>query len=72
MISMALSAKDHTVSGETFQVWHCGKCTARFTQNVPGKDSIGAYYQAESYVSHTDTKEGFINSLYQQEMERVR
>jgi len=59
-----LHAKDNTVSGEIFEIWHCGACTARFTQNIPASGEIGRYYQAEAYVSHTDTKKGLVNRLY--------
>jgi len=59
-----LQVKDHTVSQEIFAVWHCSTCTVRFTQQVPAEDAIGKYYQAEAYVSHTDSKKGLINSLY--------
>ncbi len=59
-----LSAKDHTVSQQIFSIWHCNACTARFTQDVPEQDAIGAYYASENYISHSDTKKGIINSLY--------
>jgi 2-polyprenyl-3-methyl-5-hydroxy-6-metoxy-1,4-benzoquinol methylase len=64
-ISFALSAKDHTVSGESFDIWHCNHCTLRFTQDVPDEDSIGRYYQSENYISHSDTSKGLVNRLYQ-------
>ncbi len=60
----ALSAKDHTVSGEIFEIWHCDDCTMRFTQKVPGAFAIGPYYQSANYVSHSDTEKGLINRLY--------
>jgi SAM-dependent methyltransferase len=60
----ALSAKDYTVSGEIFEIWHCEDCTARFTQNIPVASSIGPYYQSVNYVSHSDTEKGLINRLY--------
>lgn len=60
----ALSAKDYTVSGERFEIWHCEDCTLRFTQNAPNFNSIGQYYQSDNYVSHSDTTRGFINQLY--------
>lgn len=63
-IHPALEAKDYTVSGETFAIWHCDGCTARFTQDVPGKEGIGPYYQSDAYISHSDTKEGLVNRLY--------
>lgn len=59
-----LQVKDHTVSKEVFSIWHCSNCTARFTQDVPVAAEIGKYYQAEAYVSHTDTKKGLVNRLY--------
>jgi SAM-dependent methyltransferase len=63
-ISKVFSCKDETVSNEFFEIWQCSVCTLRFTQNVPGEQAIGAYYQSSDYVSHTDTKKGLINSLY--------
>ena len=59
-----LNAVDHTVSNETFAIWHCDDCTLRFTQDVPNQDAIGAYYQSDNYISHSDSKEGLINKLY--------
>jgi 2-polyprenyl-3-methyl-5-hydroxy-6-metoxy-1,4-benzoquinol methylase len=59
-----LTAKDYTVSQKEFAVWHCNNCTVRFTQDVPEQDAIGPYYQSDSYISHSDTKKGFINTLY--------
>ncbi len=63
-IQPALEAKDHTVSQETFPIWHCNACSARFTQDVPGQENIGAYYASAGYISHSDTREGIINNLY--------
>ncbi len=63
-IQPKLSAKDHTVSQNEFPIWHCNACTARFTQDVPAQDAIGAYYASENYISHSDSRKGFINSLY--------
>lgn len=59
-----LSAKDHTVSNEIFEIWHCDDCTNRFTQSVPDASHIGPYYQSAAYVSHSDTQKGFVNRLY--------
>lgn len=63
-ISQVLSAKDHTVSGETFAIWECAACTARFTQDVPDAAEIGRYYRSENYISHTNTRRGLVNKLY--------
>lgn len=63
-IAPVLNAKDYTVSGEIFSIWHCSNCTHRFTQEVPGEETIGKYYQSTDYISHSDTKKGIINALY--------
>lgn len=65
-IEPELKAIDHTVSKEEFSVWHCNNCTARFTQDVPAQNDIGEYYASADYISHSDTKEGIINTLYHQ------
>jgi len=70
-IHQQLSAKDYTVSGELFSIWHCNNCTARFTQDVPEQDAIGPYYASDAYISHSDTKEGFVNSLYHKVRKRT-
>jgi len=64
-IKIVISAKDYTVSKEIFQIAECSVCSLRFTQDVPGKDSIGPYYKSEEYISHTNTSKGLINRLYQ-------
>ncbi|MDQ6814868.1 MAG: class I SAM-dependent methyltransferase [Bacteroidota bacterium] len=63
-ISKVFTCKDYTVSQEQFDVYKCSTCTFRFTQNVPAANYIGSYYQSDQYVSHSDTKEGFINKAY--------
>lgn len=64
LIQAQLSAKDHTVSQKEFSIWHCNSCTARFTQDIPEQDGIGAFYASDNYISHSDTKKGIINNLY--------
>ena len=64
LIGKLYVAKDFTVSGELFEVWRCNSCSCGFTQDVPDASTIGPYYAAESYVSHTDSSKGFINSVY--------
>ncbi len=63
-IAPQFTAKDYTVSKENFSIWHCQSCTLRFTQDVPAQHNIGPYYKSDSYISHSDTKKGFINTLY--------
>lgn len=63
--SNKLTVKDYTVSGETFDLVECTACGFRFTQNPPSQDQIGRYYQSETYISHTDSKKGIFNIIYQ-------
>lgn len=63
-IQKFLTATDHTVSNEPFEIWQCANCSLRFTQNIPGQDDIGRYYQSEEYISHTETSKGIVNRLY--------
>jgi SAM-dependent methyltransferase len=58
------SATDHTVSQETFEIWECGRCGLRFTQDVPDAAVIGPYYRSEKYISHSNTSRGLVNRLY--------
>ncbi|HUR64754.1 MAG TPA: class I SAM-dependent methyltransferase [Chitinophagaceae bacterium] len=64
-IRHSLSAQDHTISHESFQIWECAGCSLRFTQDVPGPAAIIPYYKSEQYISHSNTSKGFINQLYQ-------
>jgi 2-polyprenyl-3-methyl-5-hydroxy-6-metoxy-1,4-benzoquinol methylase len=59
-----LVAKDHLLSSEEFTLIKCNSCGFVFTQNVPSPDKIGAYYQSQDYVSHSDTRKGLMNKLY--------
>ncbi|HEX6181136.1 MAG TPA: class I SAM-dependent methyltransferase, partial [Chitinophagaceae bacterium] len=63
-IHKVLTAKDHTVSGESFDIWECDKCGGRFTQDIPDADTIGRYYKSDNYISHSNTREGLVNKLY--------
>lgn len=63
-ITRVFSAEDHTVSHQRFEIWHCNNCSARFTQDIPAQEAIGAFYASENYISHSDTKEGLVNRLY--------
>jgi 2-polyprenyl-3-methyl-5-hydroxy-6-metoxy-1,4-benzoquinol methylase len=63
-IANFFSAKDYTVSNETFTIVKCNDCKHMFTQNVASQNDIGKYYQSENYISHSDTQTGIINKLY--------
>lgn len=60
-----LTCKDNTVSRETFKIVECVECGFKYTNPRPEEDKLGAYYQSEDYVSHSNTNKGLINSAYQ-------
>lgn len=63
-IRKVVTCKDYTVSHEYFDIWECGDCTLRFTQDIPDIKNIGPYYQSDSYISHSDTEKGLVNKVY--------
>ena len=63
-INKVFTAKDYTVSQQLFDILECTSCSLRFTNNIPGEKEMGAYYQSENYISHSNTRKGFINRLY--------
>ena len=63
--SKMLTVKDFTVSSENFEIVECTSCGFRFTENPPPPDQIGRYYQSDAYISHTDSKKGIFNTIYQ-------
>lgn len=63
-IQCQFPALDHTVSGNSFEIWECSDCSLRFTQGIPGQDLMKDYYRSDNYISHSDTSRGFINQLY--------
>lgn len=60
-----LACVDNTVSRETFTIVQCNSCGFKFTNPRPDESDLGRYYKSEDYVSHSNTKKGFINSTYQ-------
>jgi SAM-dependent methyltransferase len=55
---------DHFVSKKDFGVFQCSACSFLFTQDYPEEGEITRYYESDSYISHSDTSEGFTNKLY--------
>jgi SAM-dependent methyltransferase len=60
----ALKVKDHSVTGEFFDIFECPQCSLRFTRQPPQGEKMGVYYESENYVSHSNTRKGIINNLY--------
>ncbi|TXD52761.1 MULTISPECIES: class I SAM-dependent methyltransferase [unclassified Polaribacter] len=58
-----LDCKDHTVSGEVYQI----KKNVAFDMlvTVPVPKNLAAYYKSEDYISHTDSKKSLLDKVYQ-------
>jgi ubiquinone/menaquinone biosynthesis C-methylase UbiE len=58
--------KDHTVSGEEFELRKAEDLDLLVTFPQPAEDELPAYYRSEKYISHTDSKRTFFDRIYQQ------
>jgi len=58
-----LSCKDHTVSGEVYQVMINNEYDMLVTNPVP--ENLADYYKSEDYISHTDSKKSILDKVYQ-------
>ena len=63
-ISPLFKCKDWFATGEEFEIHKCSSCGFVFTQNFPDKKEIGKYYESPTYISHSNTKKGFVNKVY--------
>lgn len=60
-----LSPKDHTLTQEVFHLTTCGSCGFCATNPRPDRAHIGRYYDSPEYISHTNSKAGLQDRLYQ-------
>ena len=58
-----LNCKDHTVSGERYEVMKNQEFDLLVTSPVPS--NLEKYYQSEDYISHTDAKKSLFDKVYQ-------
>lgn len=63
--SIYISAKDHLVSGEEFDLLYNAESEMLVTNPRPADEDLGKYYESENYISHTDEKKGVVSFLYQ-------
>lgn len=63
-INLQFGCTDHFVSKKEFLIYKCSTCNFSFTQDYPEEKEIAKYYESESYISHSDTSEGFSDKLY--------
>lgn len=62
--SSYLSVKDHSVTGETFQLLYNKELEMLETFPQPTPEELPRYYQSEDYISHTDSKRNFFERIY--------
>jgi 2-polyprenyl-3-methyl-5-hydroxy-6-metoxy-1,4-benzoquinol methylase len=66
-----LVCKDYTVSKKDFSIVACADCGFAFTSPRPEDSDLGAYYQSEEYISHSNTSKGLVSKLYQMARKRT-
>ena len=59
-----MELKDHMITQEQFTIVACKNCGFHFTNPIPDENKIGEYYKSEEYISHSSSKKGVINYLY--------
>ena len=59
-----LKVKDHSVSGEEFNLVYDESLDFLTTTPQPSKEDLPGYYQSEDYISHTDAKRNWFEKLY--------
>ncbi len=56
--------QDYSVTGEKFKLIYDEEKDMLVTSPRPALDEISRYYQSKDYISHTDSKKGFFESVY--------
>ncbi len=59
-----LAVKDHSVSGETFQLVYNLEYDLLETKPQPSSEKLPGYYKSEDYISHTDSKRNLFEKVY--------
>jgi SAM-dependent methyltransferase len=60
-----LKCVDHTVSQEEFLILRDVNTDLLITSPRPKNEDLGSYYESESYISHTDSKQTILDKIYQ-------
>jgi len=55
---------DYLVTREKFSLMECEKCGFYTTHPRPDETELGKYYVSDEYISHTDSKKGLIDKIY--------
>ena len=64
MSTLFLKCKDHTVSSEEFDLIYDQELEMLRTEPIPALEKLGAYYESEDYISHTDNKRNLFEKAY--------
>lgn len=56
---------DHSKSKESFNIVSCETCDFTITNPRPLDDNLSNYYKSKTYISHTNSRQGLFNWLYQ-------
>lgn len=59
-----LICADHSISGESFALVKCEKCTLVFTNPRPDQDGIAKYYESDAYISHANKSKSLVDLAY--------
>ena len=62
--STYLNVKDHSVSGEMFQLVYNDSLELLETLPQPKPEDLPKYYKSEDYISHTDSKRNLLEKVY--------
>ena len=62
--SIFLTVKDHSVSGESFELTLNKLFGYLETLPQPNEEKLSEYYKTEDYISHTDTKRNLLEKAY--------
>ena len=60
-----LKCKDHTVSGNEYELRYDEKRDMLFTFPQPEKGELPDFYKSEKYISHTDSSRSLFEKIYQ-------
>ena len=60
-----IKCKDHSVSGEEFELLYNEEFDMLITSPVPEMSQLGSYYESEDYISHTDSTASVFDKVYQ-------
>ena len=66
-----ITCKDHTVSGEEFELILDPEMDLLVTTPKPDLDRLFSYYKSKDYISHTDSKNSFTDKIYQSVKKRM-